>query len=385
MDYDAWNGISDAESLSDVPHGDQPSSSPTLTFAASIPLKYTCKSIASDTSMDADSRNGKGSIDADPSTASDRDNAGGLPMANRILSTSHAHPDLSSRHAHLKPQPFPLLAINWEALPSPTSSIGSLDIESFDSDPSEPSPEDHNQSSETTDLSSSPLCEFCDNPMPQPPSVSLLNLRKRLEDLFHPRSRPTRLNPNHKVTKTTLDTVEYCYLHNFELNVLPQASTNGWPTEIDFATLETRVLSLVPRLQLVIRQFKDLAHPTSLPSSGLARTYELYKRQSRHGYYGQAGYIIVLALLQGLFSSISEADTIPLTVPQFIDQVLLPETFALLVEEDRSCGRAEALECISQSRAYGASQFPANDEVEKVAASIMYRYGTRTRYRLTMQ
>ncbi|KAJ8462315.1 hypothetical protein ONZ45_g17981 [Pleurotus djamor] len=320
MDYNTWNGISDSESLSDVSNPNQLSSSPTPTIAASIALKYTYKSTALDTSMDADPWDGISDTDV------------------------CALDDISDD----------------------TVALLDLDIESIESSPSQPS---HS--------SSGPLCEFCDQLMPQPPSVTLLNIRKHLEDLCQPQSSPTKLNPNHKSTKAILDTAEYCCLHRFELNVLPQAAINGWPRAIDFSMLESRVLSLVPTLQRIICQSKDNAffiESPHLPSSELERLFYLYKRRGS-GYYGHAGYTIVAGLLRLLFSSTLSAEaTKPLTKKQFLDEVVLPETFILLVQQDRTCTRADAITTLSDSCVYGAHLFPYDAHAQLIVHDMIQRH-----------
>lgn len=84
------------------------------------------------------------------------------------------------------------------------------------------------------------LCPFCDQPLPISPSQKLLTMQKRLESLSTLDPLPD--NPLHRRCQGGFTTyIDFCALHNFEAEELPNATSNGWLLNPDFKTLYDRV------------------------------------------------------------------------------------------------------------------------------------------------
>ncbi|KAJ8482736.1 hypothetical protein ONZ45_g14845 [Pleurotus djamor] len=268
-------------------------------------------------------------------------------------------------------QPFPLDDYDWSMILSPTADIGPL----LEEDSSSASSDEVRSQSPPCAPHTGPLCDFCDGPLPLSPSKFLEDFRKRFDGSCHPA--PTILNRHHKITLKTVERTEYCHRHHVEANILPQASANGWPLEIDFALLQRRVESHFPELEDIIHNLHDnplFRQSCELRAPAFERSWMLFETRNS-GYYGEGGYAIVSTLLRLTFSeSLDKTQIAPLTASNVIDEVLLAETFIFLVQEDRGCDRSEAIAQINASRTFGVHQYPFDhDNVQCVLRGILRR------------
>ncbi|KAI1791110.1 hypothetical protein LXA43DRAFT_889821, partial [Ganoderma leucocontextum] len=77
--------------------------------------------------------------------------------------------------------------------------------------------------------------------------------------------------------------------------------------------------------------------------------------------YGAKGYAILFRLLLHLFKSSFDSHwTLVhcLTTDSMIGMVLVPEAAVLLIQEDRSCDRASAIQCLRTTHRYGTIAYP---------------------------
>jgi len=77
------------------------------------------------------------------------------------------------------------------------------------------------------------LCPFCNEKMPESPSVELVQQRQRLEEMTY--ADPLPENPLHQTSVTGFRTfIGFCALHKFESEELPRARREGWPLQPNF-------------------------------------------------------------------------------------------------------------------------------------------------------
>ena len=80
--------------------------------------------------------------------------------------------------------------------------------------------------------------------------------------------------------------------------------------------------------------------------------------------YGELGYVIIHQTLCDMFppADFHPDATLPLTPPDFITLVLVPEAALRLIADDLSLPRDKALETLRESVEYGVAMFPADEE-----------------------
>jgi hypothetical protein len=75
-------------------------------------------------------------------------------------------------------------------------------------------------------------------------------MRKRLEDVTWPEESPDNLN--HREAQSFTVYAMYCERHRFEQELLPEAEREGWPKDIDFDKLHSRILSHQEVIELIM-------------------------------------------------------------------------------------------------------------------------------------
>lgn len=87
------------------------------------------------------------------------------------------------------------------------------------------------------------VCKYCDGPLPDTPSQTLLRMEQDLvafslpapEFASHTNPRPFRTKPAHQH-------IPYCQQHSLETKLLPEAVRKGWPLTINWKGMMSRVL-----------------------------------------------------------------------------------------------------------------------------------------------
>jgi len=93
------------------------------------------------------------------------------------------------------------------------------------------------------------LCPFCDDPLPANPSTKL---RSQLAYFRETCESEQRWGNSMGLTAPINVFVGFCALHTAETKVIPQGLRYGWPQEIDFKSVATRVRRLESKLRAVI-------------------------------------------------------------------------------------------------------------------------------------
>ncbi|KAJ7792855.1 hypothetical protein B0H14DRAFT_2928968 [Mycena olivaceomarginata] len=209
------------------------------------------------------------------------------------------------------------------------------------------------------------LCPYCDRLLPEDPSQFLLDLLEKayLKSVKDPR--PS--NPSGRKAPISVY-VDLCSRHQFEGVYLPQAKRKGWPTSIDWESVEKRIIGMAPQLK------------TILANTGPARANSIFwfralenKRASiqqqmnslpsfQLGYYGELGAAVIHRTLTGIFDEKMlvrcPGDLEP---GEFWWKVLMPEAALRLIMEDFACGKEDAELIRRESCHYGVSMFPVTD------------------------
>jgi hypothetical protein len=123
---------------------------------------------------------------------------------------------------------------------------------------------DDNESDTTSESSfysnpSQEFCRYCEGPLPEVPSKTLLKLESELRSRSHPMPAfASRRNPYPLRTYPVYQHVAYCQQHKLEFELLPQARASGWPIEMDASRTATRISSLpLEKLISVLRDPTD--------------------------------------------------------------------------------------------------------------------------------
>ena len=93
------------------------------------------------------------------------------------------------------------------------------------------------------------LCPFCDDPLPANPSWKLRSQLARFREVCESDS---RWGNSMGLTAPVNVFVGFCALHKAETEVIPQGLKYGWPQEINFKAVATRVRKLESKLRAVI-------------------------------------------------------------------------------------------------------------------------------------
>lgn len=206
--------------------------------------------------------------------------------------------------------------------------------------------------------------------MPKDPSRDLLKLRKKLKRGAH---------------KT--QGITFCTMHRAETHTLPLGWRQGYPKELDFATVDSRLeedfirdrISRVVHRPTCSKFFRRAER--RIEQLGLTRWQSLTAQSSDEvlstatpGYYGDLGRAIIIHHFQHLVKwkllTIRPDDIQPLSPADFIIHVLVPETAILLIMQDQgwngqdatdkaaaSEARARAMDTHRQSGEYGRAAF----------------------------
>lgn len=93
------------------------------------------------------------------------------------------------------------------------------------------------------------LCPFCDDPLPENPSRKLCSQLAYFRETCESEQ---RWGNSMGLTAPVNVFVGFCALHTAETKVIPQGLKYGWPQEIDFKAMATRVSRLEGKLRAVI-------------------------------------------------------------------------------------------------------------------------------------
>ncbi|RIB30277.1 hypothetical protein C2G38_1948909, partial [Gigaspora rosea] len=139
----------------------------------------------------------------------------------------------------------------------------------------------------------------------------------------------------------------FCEIHYAETTIVPIGIKNGYPTEINFTLLETRVTQMKEELLKIINKEIDSyyynlaievceevgARKASTPMVLMGRFESL-----RPGYYGSIGLNIICDTLIKLFiypNILTFNITYPKKPMDYLQEVLVPEAALRLISQDR--------------------------------------------------
>ncbi|XP_006462139.1 hypothetical protein AGABI2DRAFT_119001 [Agaricus bisporus var. bisporus H97] len=256
------------------------------------------------------------------------------------------------------------------------------------------------------------LCPYCDEPLPKTPTLHLHRLLKTIYKKSHPDPRST--NPLGRKAPLSIF-ASVCQRHRFESEILPEAETKGWPKDIDWERLGTRIENLRedlraivddpgpknvdvqaleggkgggeggmfmltnfigkgPRLQCVFwrEAMKAVLVRGTRALNGVRAQFIDFDR-SQPGYYGGLGSMIIHQTLLNMFplDSFDPQKITPFTANDFIQRILIPEVALQLIMEDLGLkgliGAETAFQVLRDSTAYGAAMFPEDSGESAVA------------------
>nr|GAT48246.1 predicted protein [Mycena chlorophos] len=226
------------------------------------------------------------------------------------------------------------------------------------------------------------LCAFCDQPLPKSPSDTLTRLGAEL----HAKSRPdpTVENSGHRLMPHQQYS-SYCARHRFERETLPLAVREGWPQAPDFDGLMERVLSMAGDLRELLAEpenssfFRDAAKhydgASKLKMTAMSVQFQHIDRLQKlgPGYYGEIGLYIVQKLLHVLFPDALHQPQSTTTFPYaiLVNEVLAPEVFVRLVQQDMHVNGVRAKSILERSYPLGSVLHP---ECENSATEAVDRY-----------
>ncbi|KAI0955259.1 hypothetical protein AcW1_006890 [Taiwanofungus camphoratus] len=242
------------------------------------------------------------------------------------------------------------------------------------------------------DVDPASLCPWCDERLPPVPTPYLSTLIVAARASSSPDVRPTNpLGLRAPLGKF----VGVCQRHRFESHQVPRAQRKGWPMQIAWNHVSERVGALRPRLQAIVddvdedflsgapredRDDEDEAQWGGRPRKGSVFWWDVIKsvkksgsrqaagvrgqfasfEKTQPGYYGELGYVIINQTIYNLFppASFDPVSTLPLTPPDFIQLILVPEAAVSLIMEDMGQTRTEAIKTLRESAEYGVAMFP---------------------------
>ncbi|KAI9609533.1 hypothetical protein H4Q26_007490 [Puccinia striiformis f. sp. tritici PST-130] len=238
------------------------------------------------------------------------------------------------------------------------------------------------------------LCCFCDEILPENPSATFLKANKKLRALPEVRARKKSKNPSALYLPVSLrdfiyfigggtvlmsctlqfpQRAEHCQLHQAELATIPDGINRGWPTQIDFGKLFSRIKSYETYLKGISSR--------QVPSVFLDQALDQYRVLGVHkargfenqfatfqveqpGYYGPQGYQHIMQALNDLFKPSAAVQLAPpLNHEFFLRKVLVPEVARCLIAEDLGVSVSnESVMCVlEESRLFGEIVFPIPD------------------------
>lgn len=205
--------------------------------------------------------------------------------------------------------------------------------------------------------------------MPKNPSNDLLKLRRKLKRGAH---------------KT--QGITFCTMHRAETKTLPLGWRAGYPKELDFANIDSRleegfVRDRIARVANCPKNSKFFRRARKdIDLIGLTRWQSLTAQSSDEvlstatpGYYGDLGRAIIIHHFQHLVKwkllTLRSDDIQPLSSTDFIIHVFVPEAAILLIMQDQGwdgedtdreaakAARAKAMDTHRQSGEYGRAAF----------------------------
>ncbi|KAH9812903.1 hypothetical protein DFH28DRAFT_1174950, partial [Melampsora americana] len=221
----------------------------------------------------------------------------------------------------------------------------------------------------------SPICPFCDNPLPSQPSKKLQSLIELLTKQPNATKTPRPGNP-HAMSLPMSETIAFCAMHYAEAKYVPIGIKNGWPSSINFDDLSRRVETFIPDLQQIINRHIESEYLTGalhiLQTHGARRmdsvwhgdlTFEL----EQPGYYGGRGLEIIYQTLHSHFlhpKASNRFENTSLSPESWVRTVLIPEVSLRLIANDLkvSISNPKVKETLESSRAYGMAMFPADGD-----------------------
>ncbi|TDL13431.1 hypothetical protein BD410DRAFT_689038, partial [Rickenella mellea] len=209
------------------------------------------------------------------------------------------------------------------------------------------------------------LCPYCDQPLPEHPTEILQQLLHTVLEIS--RKDPRKTNPL-GLKADVKQFVAVCQRHRFETKYLTMAKAAGWPTEIDFEALPTRISAMRESLQKIVDGvepspfLEDVEHDIRANGTRMALSlkgdFQTFDR-IQPGYYGLRGRFIITNALYNLFLGKKEPLESGLLTPErYVDLVLLPETAVRLIALDMGIGRQAAMVVMKNSAKFGQHMFP---------------------------
>ncbi|KZV83711.1 hypothetical protein EXIGLDRAFT_777308 [Exidia glandulosa HHB12029] len=257
--------------------------------------------------------------------------------------------------------------------PEPSTDIIDLisDDEPNSSDSKDLISDDEAPASEGEVIDPDKLCPFCDSLLPENPSAEYKRLLKAT--LRH--AWPSYRRENPKGMSADMEVrVGVCVRHRFETKTMPKAVAKGWPTDIDFDALPSRVQSthVMSRLRRILeqpttshffRQFSALRKQHGILYLEGSRGQRLTIDDFGTGYYGYKGYGIFFNLVYQLFDIPTVKPRFaPLSIVSIVTCILIPEIALALIMEDKSCEEKLAIDILRKSTDYGRNMFPDPDD-----------------------
>ncbi|EPQ54161.1 hypothetical protein GLOTRDRAFT_130548 [Gloeophyllum trabeum ATCC 11539] len=284
-------------------------------------------------------------------------------------------------------------SISWT--PALKSNKGKARVITPDKDTTPQAPEASIRVPETADLSSDSdgdvdalRCPFCDEKLLFSPSARMEKMQQSLERITWPD--PSPVNPNHRRAESFRVYSDFCELHRWEAEELPNALANGWPMKPDFASLWDRiwnlhavVLSIIsdPKRSLFFNETRMLYTPgsSSLQVESLGAQYVRFKGHSA-GYYGGTGRIIIQMTLEQMIPDgpTDLSHVRPLSYNALITDVLIPEVTVRLIQEDLSVDWETAIVVLQESMRFGSFAHPGTGDdphVNRLQRSISHVVG----------
>ncbi|KAJ7042083.1 hypothetical protein C8F04DRAFT_946486, partial [Mycena alexandri] len=223
------------------------------------------------------------------------------------------------------------------------------------------------------DVDESTLCPFCDQSMPTQPTQILVGMLEAARLKSVPECRPGNRFGLRLIVPVA---APVCVRHEFEKNLLPMAIAQGWPTELDLVDLEQRIKQKKPIFDALVNNrdweagkgprydnilWLDAVLATQSGRGGLAGNILTFNKV-QPGYYGELGTRRIDQTFHRMLE-FSEDCTLPLTVLQFVQLVLIPEAGVQLIMDDlgAAASRDDAMQVMWASGSYGASMFPDDE------------------------
>ncbi|KAH9810708.1 hypothetical protein DFH28DRAFT_932592 [Melampsora americana] len=257
---------------------------------------------------------------------------------------------------------------------APNTSKSSRWAQSSLSDQEDGRSEDSSVGSLWPDAEDGDLCPFCDDPLPPDPSTKLLRLKA---DLFALPNISKRVGHPDAMNLPFPQTAAFCALHHAERVTIPKGIQEGWPTAIDFKSLQSRIQNRYEYLFQIINQeisssYLDVAKATWRSKGprmfSMAGEFEGFEVE-QPGYYGQIGFAVMIKELTRMFLSkaapkLNASKAAPLPAEYYLRRVLVPELSLSLIAEDLGLPLLDSKvkNTLEASRAFGNSLYSLGED-----------------------